>query len=153
MTFRQDLVFGARMLLARPGFTVAAVLSLALGIGANTTIFSLINSSLLADLPYRESERLVALWTSFVDRPAVRGGVTGANYLTWKEQSRSFEAVGGNFGFTMNLGSSEDGAPAERIEVCDSPPRCGTCSAFGRFEAACSRPMKIATAARRRSLS
>ena len=116
MTFRQDLVFGARMLLARPGFTVAAVLSLALGIGANTTIFSLINSSLLADLPYRESERLVALWTSFVDRPAVRGGVTGANYLTWKEQSRSFEAVGGNFGFTMNLGSSEDGAPAERIE-------------------------------------
>jgi putative ABC transport system permease protein len=116
MTFRQDLVFGARMLLARPGFTVAAVLSLALGIGANTTIFSLINSSLLADLPYRESERLVALWTSFVDRPAVRGGVTGANYLAWKEQSRSFEAVGGNFGFTMNLGSSEDGAPAERIE-------------------------------------
>ena len=115
-TFRQDLVFGARMLLARPGFTLAAVLSLAVGIGANTTIFSLINSSLLAPLPYHEPERLVALWTSFVDRPAVRGGVTGANYLAWKEQSRSFEAVGGVFGITSNLGTSEDGAPAERLE-------------------------------------
>jgi hypothetical protein len=55
--FTQDLVFGARMLLARPGFTVVAVLSLALGIGANTTIFSLINASLLADLPYRQPNR------------------------------------------------------------------------------------------------
>ncbi|HKE84230.1 MAG TPA: ABC transporter permease [Vicinamibacterales bacterium] len=115
-TFRQDLLFGARMLLARPGFTLAAVLSLALGIGANTTIFSLINSSLLADLPYREPERLVAVWTSLVDRPAARNGSTGANYLAWKEQARSFDAFGANFGFTMNIGTAEDGAPAERIE-------------------------------------
>jgi putative ABC transport system permease protein len=115
--FRQDLVFGLRMLVARPGFTIAAVLSLALGIGANTTIFSLINSTLLADLPYQEPRRLVVLWTSFVDRPAVRNGVTGANYLAWKEQAQSFDAVGGNFGFAMNLGTSEDGAPAERIEA------------------------------------
>jgi putative ABC transport system permease protein len=115
-TFWQDLVFGARMLLARPGFTLVAVLSLALGIGANTTIFSLINASLLADLPYRDPDRLVALWTSFLDRPDARGGVTGANYLAWKEQSRSFDTVGASFGFSMNLGSSEDGAPAERIE-------------------------------------
>jgi putative ABC transport system permease protein len=55
--FTQDLVFGARILLARPGFTVVAVLSLALGIGANTTIFSLINASLLADLPCRQPNR------------------------------------------------------------------------------------------------
>jgi len=114
--FRQDLAFGARMLLARPGFTVAAVLSLALGIGANTTIFSLINSSLLSDLPYREPERLVALWTSFVDRPAVRNSSTAQNYLAWKEQARSFEAVGATWGFPSNLGSAEDGAPAERIQ-------------------------------------
>ena len=114
--FRQDLVFGARMLLARPGFTVAAVLSLALGIGANTTIFSLINSSLLATLPYRESDRLVALWTSFVDRPAVRNSTTTQNYLAWKERARSFEAVGASWGFPSNLGSAEDGAPAERVQ-------------------------------------
>ncbi len=112
----QDLVFGIRMLLARPGFTIVAVLSLALGIGANTTIFSLINSSLLADLPYREPTRLVAVWTSFLDRPAARSGVTGANYLAWKEQARSFTAMGAAFGFPSNIGTAEDGAPAERIE-------------------------------------
>jgi putative ABC transport system permease protein len=115
-TFRQDIIFGARMLLARPGFTIAAVLSLALGIGANTTIFSLINSSLLAGLPYREPQRLVALWTSFVDRPAVRNSTTAANYLAWKEQARSFDAIGASFGFPSNLGTSADGAPAERIQ-------------------------------------
>jgi putative ABC transport system permease protein len=112
----QDLVFGIRMLLARPGFTLAAIFSLALGIGANTTIFSLINSSLLAKLPYREPDRLVAVYTSFVDRPAVRSSVTGANYLAWKEQARSFTAMGGAFGFPSNVGTAEDGAPAERIE-------------------------------------
>jgi putative ABC transport system permease protein len=115
-TFLQDLLFGARMLLARPGFTIAAVLSLALGIGANTTIFSLITSSLLANMPYPEPERLVVLWTSRVDRPDQRGGATGANYLAWKEQARSFEAVGASFGFPSNLGASEGGAPAERIQ-------------------------------------
>ena len=115
-TFRQDIIFGARMLLARPGFTIAAVLSLALGIGANTTIFSLINSSLLAGLPYPEPQRLVALWTSFIDRPAVRNSTTATNYLAWKEQARSFEAVGASFGFPSNLGTSADGAPAERVQ-------------------------------------
>jgi predicted permease len=114
---RQDLVFGLRMLLARPGFTIAAVLSLALGIGANTTIFSLIDSSLLADLPYREPGRLVAVWTSLVDRPAVRNSATAANYLAWKEQSRSLESVGADFGLTMNVGSAQDRSPAERVEV------------------------------------
>src|SRR5262245_40885420 len=114
--FRQDLLFGTRMLLARPGFTIAAVLSLALGIGANTTIFSLINSSLLAGLPYREPERLVALWTSRVDRPSLRSSATATNYLAWKEQARSFDAVGASFGFPSNLGTSEDGTPAERIQ-------------------------------------
>jgi putative ABC transport system permease protein len=114
--FRQDLLFGARMLLARPGFTIAAVLSLALGIGANTTIFSLIDSSLLAPLPYRQPDRLVALWTSLVDRPAVRSSTTAQNYLAWKERARSFGAVGASFGFPVNLGTSQDGSPAERID-------------------------------------
>ena len=107
------------MLLARPGFRLVAVLSLALGIGANTTIFSLINTSLRGSLPYPEPERLVVLWTSRVGQPGIRFSATGANYLAWKEQSRSFTAVGASFGFPSNLGAEGNGAPAERIEAPD----------------------------------
>src|SRR5213080_3942185 len=62
--FFHDLKFGARMLAKSPGFTVIAALSLALGIGANTTIFTLINAVLLNPLPVEEPSRLVAVWTT-----------------------------------------------------------------------------------------
>src|SRR5262245_19247197 len=102
--FWQDLRYGARMLLKRPGFTLVAVVTLSLGIGANTAIFSVVNAVLLRPLPYAEPERLVWLWGN------VRGGTNRASvspldFLDYREQSRSFEQLGAFFspGIVVNL--------------------------------------------------
>jgi predicted permease len=114
-TVWQDLLYGFRMLLKKPAFTIVAALSLGLGIGANATIFSIINATLLSDLAYPQPDRLVVLWTAPVNRPGIRNYVTGGNYLAWKDRSQSFEAVGGMFEFPSNLGAERDGSPAERL--------------------------------------
>jgi len=115
-TLWQDLFYGFRMLLKKPGFTSIAALSLGLGIGANATIFSIINATLLSDLAYPHADRLVVLWTAPLNRPGIRSSATGGNYLAWKDRSQSFQVVGGMFGFPSNLGAERDGAPAERLD-------------------------------------
>jgi putative ABC transport system permease protein len=115
-TVWQDLLYGFRMLLKKPGFTIVAALSLGLGIGANATIFSIINATLLSDLPYPEANRLMVLWTVPLNRPGIRNNVTARNYLAWKDQSRSFQSMGGLYSFPSNLGAERDGSPAERLD-------------------------------------
>ncbi|HEY7182127.1 MAG TPA: ABC transporter permease [Blastocatellia bacterium] len=90
-SFWQDLRYCARMLLKSPGFTIVAVITLALGIGANAAVFSLINAVLLKPLPFYEPERLVMVWeeASFAGFP--RQEPAPANYFDWKAQQSVFE--------------------------------------------------------------
>src|SRR5947207_10638985 len=100
-TFLQDLRYAARMLLKSPGFTVVAVLTLALGIGANTAIFSFIDAALLKPLPYGEPERIVMVW----EKPpnGGRNGISTLNYLDWKNQNTVFEAMAASTGKSMTM--------------------------------------------------
>jgi putative ABC transport system permease protein len=87
----QDLCYGARMLVKSPGFTFVAALTLALGIGANTAVFSVIEAVLLRSLPYQDSERLCMLWKSVPARNIEWDWTSYPTIRDWREQSKSFE--------------------------------------------------------------
>jgi putative ABC transport system permease protein len=101
----QDLRYGVRMFLNNPGFTLIAVLTLALGIGANTAIFSLVDAVLIRPLPYPEPERLVILAQN--NSQIRRSGFSMADLFDFREQSRSFASFAGFYYEPLNLGRSE----------------------------------------------
>jgi putative ABC transport system permease protein len=100
----QDLRYGFRMLRNKPGFSLVAVLALALGIGANTAIFSVVNALMLRALPFPDPDRLITIWEDH----RARGGpekewTTPANLRDWQEQSRSFEQLAAYVGWGPTL--------------------------------------------------
>jgi putative ABC transport system permease protein len=98
---RQDLRFAFRTLRARPAFTLIAVLTLGLGIGATTAIFSVVNAVLLRPLPWPQADRLVLIWGT--RGPVRQNGVVYLDYLDWQKESRSFDALGVIRGQSVNL--------------------------------------------------
>jgi putative ABC transport system permease protein len=91
-TFFHDLRYGMRSLLKKPGFTLTAVIALALGIGANSAIFSVINGVLLRSLSYANPDSIVMLWERNVtEATRLQNVVSPANFLDWQKQSTSFE--------------------------------------------------------------
>ncbi|MHB8542292.1 MAG: ABC transporter permease [Candidatus Acidiferrales bacterium] len=90
-TLLQDLRYGVRMLAKSPGFTAIAVLTLALGIGANTALFSVVNGVLLNPLPYLQPDRLVALYAKTKD--FTRSSISYPNFLDWRRDNRSFSGI------------------------------------------------------------
>src|SRR5262249_48133493 len=88
-----DLRFAIRQLLKNPGFTAVAVLTLALGIGANTALFSVVNGVLLRPLPFREQERLVTLWESSPAGGIDQQAVSPPTFADWQAQSSVFEEM------------------------------------------------------------
>ena len=91
----KDIRFAARSLLKRPGLTAIVVLTLALGIGANAAVFSVINAVLLRPLPYRDADRVVTIWQNNTKAGIPENNVSPANFIDWSEQSNSFEAIAG----------------------------------------------------------
>jgi putative ABC transport system permease protein len=111
-TFFQDLWFGMRMLGRNPGFTCVAVITLALGIGVNSAIFSVVNAALLRSLPYRDPDRLVLLHQR---RPQEGGlGALSADFLEWRDQAKSFEQIAAYGSTSANLTGSGE---AERLSA------------------------------------
>jgi putative ABC transport system permease protein len=107
----QDIRYGVRSLWKRPGFTVVALITLALGIGANTAIFSVVNAVVLRPLPYAEPDRLMTLWETMPgsDHRSVAPG----NFVDWRTQNRTFRDMAATFYANFNLTS--DGEP-DRID-------------------------------------
>ena len=108
----QDLKYGTRILLKQPGFTLVAVVTLALGIGANTAIFSLVNSILLRPLPFREPDRIVRMVQASPKLGLPSWGVSQAGFNAYREQNRSFETIAIYSNTATNL--TGDGEP-ERL--------------------------------------
>lgn len=90
----QDLRFAVRSFLRSPRFTVPAVIALALGIGATSAIFSVVRGVMLEPLPYRDPDRIVAIWENRLDRNRPRNVIASANFVEWRERSKSFEYLG-----------------------------------------------------------
>ena len=131
-TFLQDVRYGARVLAKNKGFTAVAVLTLALGIGANTAIFSVVNELLLRPLPYSDAERIVMLWE--VTPEGRRQNTTSrANFRAWREQAASFEAMAA---FTDQRVSLTGGGEPEEVSVQFARPELfrvlGVEAALGR---------------------
>ena len=116
----QDLKFGARMLVKQPGFTVIAVLTLALGIGANTAIFSLINAVLLRSLPFPQPEQIVTLWEEVPSERVTRQGFAPGNYTDLKAQQTVFAQMTGLFQSEMILTGEGEPEKLEGFVVLES---------------------------------
>src|SRR5262247_2633224 len=108
----QDLRFGLRMLRKNPGFTAVAALTLALGIGANTAIFSVVNGVLLKPLPYPEPERLVRVFQNIMIMSSPKAPMSPADFRDFREQNTTFETIAGYFRQDLELAQEDR---AERL--------------------------------------
>ncbi|MGB6525008.1 MAG: ABC transporter permease, partial [Candidatus Acidiferrales bacterium] len=114
-TLWQDLRFGARMLRKNPGFTIVAVLTLALGIGANTAIFSVVESVLLRLLPYDHPESLIEIWNTYL--PVVPlGGLSPGDFQDWRRTATTVSEMAGYSWIQQGVNLTGDGDP-QRVQV------------------------------------
>jgi putative ABC transport system permease protein len=142
VTLLQDLKYGLRMLAKDPGFTAVAVIALALGIGANTSIFSGVNGMLLHPFAFKHLDRIVAVRETVQKQNENHIKAAPANFRDWKEQSKGFDMLAAGHGWDVNLTGA---GVAERVEgyqvtadffpLLGMPPQFGRGITAGDFEA------------------
>jgi len=138
----QDLKYGLRMLAKDPGFTAVAVIALALGIGANTSMFSGVNAMLLHPLAFKHLDRIVTVWETVPKQNENHIKAAPANFRDWKEQSKGFDMLAAGHGWDVNLTGA---GVAERVEgyqvtagffpLLGMPAQFGRAITAGDFEA------------------
>jgi putative ABC transport system permease protein len=129
----QDLRYGGRVLRKHPGLSLTIIITVALGIGANTTIFGVINAVLLEPLPYKEPERLVRLWQSNPSQNQTGALVSVPNFLDWQSQQTTFEQLAALELATFNLtGSGEPQRVAAARITANLIPTLGVVPVLGR---------------------
>jgi putative ABC transport system permease protein len=127
---RQDISYGLRMLVARPSFTIIAVLALALGIGVNSAVFSVVNGVLLRPMGYKESDKLLRIWEKWGGFD--HGSVSYPNFKDWRERNRSFENMAAYRWAGFNLAGGDQpervtgrGVSSEMLSVLSVTPAIG----------------------------
>jgi len=133
-TLWQDLRYGARMLLKNPGFTLVAVITLALGIGANTAIFSVVNAVLLRPLPYPHAERMVYVLEGRLSDPKAEDSYSPQNFTEMRSRNQSFDSYSAlsYVSFTLT-GDQQPEALNGLLATADFGRVIGTAPALGRF--------------------
>ena len=133
MTLLHDLRYNVRTLFKRPGLVITITLILALGIGANTTIFSVVNAVLMRPLPYEAQDRIVMVWETNQSKAIPRSIVSPANFLDWKEQSNAFDHLAAfRFWFFTVTGAGEPNIYHGARVSADFFPLLGVKPEFGR---------------------
>ena len=130
----QDLRHGARLLLGSPAFTLAAVAALAIGIGANTAIFAVVNTLLIQPLPYKDPDRLAIVWEHNLPRDRRNNVVSPGNYLHWREMNSVFSEMS-IVSMTFRTAYTGDGEPEELTQQIVNAtlfPMLGVNAALGR---------------------
>jgi putative ABC transport system permease protein len=136
-TFLQDVRFGLRALGKNPGLTAVAVMALALGIGANTVMFSSVEACVLRPFAFKDLERAVAVWETAPKQDEAHIGAAPANFLdwvNWNRQGRAFDLLAASQGWDVNLTGSGLAERAEGSQVTDDffpllgiAPQLGCC--------------------------
>src|SRR5689334_8118973 len=116
----QDLRYGLRILIKSPGPSIVAILTLALGIGATTTIFSVVSSVLLKSLPFKQPNRLVIVWETNSKNRTTTLPISSADFVDWKDKTRSFEQLAAWRFQYFNLSGKEEPERVQGLTVSSS---------------------------------